>query len=133
MGFSRYRQTPPGRGGCMPGWTRWLLAPVHALALTSGAKSFEANPLLGSQALNRRGLHLARKRLALRLGARRRARLAGQFSPAGRAGFDPGGHLVLPDFPPAGQVAPPPAQIPRPRAQTPGIAHRPPPTPLLPP
>ncbi len=71
----------------MPGWTKWLLAPVHALALASSAKSFEASPLLGSPALNRRGLHLVRKRLALRLGAWRRTRLAGQLSPAERADF----------------------------------------------
>ena len=82
----------------MPGWARWLLAPLHALALAGGAKSFEANPLLGSPWLNRRGLHLARKRLAQRLGARRRAALADALSLQERTAFDRDGYLVIPDF-----------------------------------
>ena len=89
----------------MRGWTRWLLAPLHVLALAGGAKSFEANPLLGSPALNRRGLHLARKRLALRLGARRRARLADALGAAERLDFDRDGYLVIPDFLPAAEFA----------------------------
>jgi hypothetical protein len=32
----------------MPGWARWLLAPLHVLALAGGSKSFESNPLLGN-------------------------------------------------------------------------------------
>ncbi len=86
----------------MPGWTGWLLAPMHTLALATGAKSFRGNPILGSPALNRLGLHLARKRLAARLAARRRARLAAVLSPADRAAFDRDGYLAIPDFlPPA--------------------------------
>ena len=86
----------------MPGWGRWLFAPLHALALAGGGKSFEANPVLGSAVLNRRGLHIRRKLLALRLGARRRAALAGRLGPAERAAFDRDGYLVIPDFlPPA--------------------------------
>ncbi|MDO9708464.1 phytanoyl-CoA dioxygenase family protein [Paracraurococcus lichenis] len=86
----------------MPGWAQWLLAPIHALALASGAKSFEANPVLGSATLNRYGLHIARKRLALRLGARRRASLADALTPEERAAFDRDGFLVIPNLlPPA--------------------------------
>jgi hypothetical protein len=29
-------------------WRSWLLAPVHAVALASAAKSFRDNPILGS-------------------------------------------------------------------------------------
>ncbi|WP_043340756.1 phytanoyl-CoA dioxygenase family protein [Belnapia moabensis] len=86
----------------MPGWTGWLLAPMHALALATGAKSFRDNPILGSSALNRMGLHIARKRLAARLAARRRARLAAALAPGDRTAFDRDGYLALPDFlPPA--------------------------------
>jgi hypothetical protein len=46
----------------------WLLAPVHAAALCSAAKSFRDNPILGSRALNRAGLHISRVRLAAALG-----------------------------------------------------------------
>jgi len=42
----------------------WLLAPVHAAALLSAAKSFRANPILGRNALNHAGLHVARVRMA---------------------------------------------------------------------
>ncbi|WP_431270546.1 hypothetical protein [Dankookia sp. P2] len=89
----------------MAGWARWLLAPLHALALASRAKSFEANPLLGSPALNRRGLHLTRRCLAQRLGTRRRAALAGELGAEERATFDRDGFLVIPDFLPAADFA----------------------------
>jgi hypothetical protein len=86
----------------MPGPTGWLLAPWHALALASAAKSFRDNPVLGSPALNRRGLHIARKRLATRLAAGRRACLAAALPPADRAAFDRDGYLAIPGFlPPA--------------------------------
>ncbi len=85
----------------MPGWTGWLLAPLHAVALATGAKSFRDNPVLGSAALNRMGLHIARKRLAARVAARRRARLATALSSADRAAFDRDGYLAIPDFLPA--------------------------------
>ncbi|WP_158292098.1 phytanoyl-CoA dioxygenase family protein [Paracraurococcus ruber] len=86
-------------------WARWLLAPVHLLALAGQAKSFEANPLLGSSRLNRLGLHLARRRLAARLGARRRARLAALLPVAERAAFDRDGYLAIPDFLPPAEFA----------------------------
>lgn len=89
----------------MPRWASWLLAPVHALALLGGVKSFEANPVLGSPLLNRRGLHIARKRLALRMGARRRARLADALGAAERAAFDRDGYLAIPDFLPPAEFA----------------------------
>jgi hypothetical protein len=48
---------------------------------------------------------LARKRLALRLGARRRAALADALSPQERTAFDRDGYLVVPDFLPAAEFA----------------------------
>ena len=51
----------------------WLLAPVHAAALLSAAKSFRANPILGRNALNHAGLHVARVRMAAVMAAARRA------------------------------------------------------------
>jgi Phytanoyl-CoA dioxygenase (PhyH) len=89
----------------MSGPLSWLLAPIHALALAGSAKSFRDNPVLGSAALNRRGLHIGRKRLAMRMGARRRAALAHLLTPAQRADFDRDGYLVLPDFLPPERFA----------------------------
>jgi hypothetical protein len=82
----------------MGGWHRWPLLPVHALALASGAKSFEKNPFIGSQRLNRLGLHLARRTLAARLGERRRAALGAGLSEADRAAILAQGYLAKPRF-----------------------------------
>jgi hypothetical protein len=68
----------------MPAWSRWLLAPLHMLAVATGAKSFRDNPVLGSARLNRWGLHLGRKRLAQRLAAWRRRRLTPGIAAADR-------------------------------------------------
>lgn len=87
----------------MPSWSRWILVPLHLLALASGAKSFQANPLLGHPGLNRRGLHIARKRLAHRLAAARRRRLERGLSAEDRAAFLRDGYLVIPDFLPAAE------------------------------
>lgn len=75
-----------------------LLAPWWALQLLTGAKSFADNPLLGSPALNRRGLHLARVRLAQRLAAWRRRRLAPAVRAEDRAAFDSNGFVEIRDF-----------------------------------
>jgi hypothetical protein len=80
----------------------WLLAPLHAAALATGAKSFRDNPVIGSPTLNRAGLHVARVRLAHRMVERRRQRLASLVSEEDRAAFDHDGFVVKPDFlPPA--------------------------------
>lgn len=73
-------------------------SPVFALQALAGAKSFEANPLIGSERLNRWGLHAARVRLAHRLAGERRARLAARLSEADRAAFDADGFVVRADF-----------------------------------
>jgi hypothetical protein len=84
------------------GALRYLLMPWWALQLATGAKAFCDNPLIGSPALNRRGLHVARARLADRMAAARRRRLARLVTPADRAAFDRDGFVLRRDFlPPA--------------------------------
>ena len=76
---------------------RYALYPLHAAALLSGEKSFRANPLIGSPALNRRGLHVRRARLAERMADARRRRLARLVDPADAAALDRDGFLVKRD------------------------------------
>ncbi|HEY0270487.1 MAG TPA: phytanoyl-CoA dioxygenase family protein [Sphingomonas sp.] len=81
---------------------RYLLWPWWALQLATGAKAFSDNPLIGSPALNRRGLHVARVRLAGRLAAARRRRLARLVPAEDREAFDRDGFVLRRDFlPPA--------------------------------
>lgn len=82
-----------------------LLAPIWALQLATGAKSFLDNPLIGSQWLNRRGLHVARVRLAAALCASRRKRLAGKVRPEWREAFDRDGFIAIPNIVPPDQFA----------------------------
>lgn len=84
-----------------PAALSWLLAPVHAAALATGAKSFRDNPIIGSPTLNRAGLHVARMRLASRMAERRRARLAPLVAAEDRAAFARDGFVVKRDFLPA--------------------------------
>ncbi|MDP9421296.1 MAG: phytanoyl-CoA dioxygenase family protein [Pseudomonadota bacterium] len=81
----------------------WWRAPWWLLQLVTGAKSFVDNPILGSEVLNRRGLHGARLRAAHRLAWWRRGKLARDVDPADRAAFDRDGFVCLPDFLPADQ------------------------------
>lgn len=82
----------------MKKWCRYLLMPVHAAMIASGAKSFRDNPVIGSARLNRHGLHLARRHLAQRMGALRRSRLAGLISAQDRSDFERDGFLLKRDF-----------------------------------
>ena len=79
---------------------RWrlLLLPFQAIAVLSAAKAFNANPVLGSAALNRRGLHIARRQLSARIGEWRRRRLTGLLSEADRTAFERQGFIVKRDF-----------------------------------
>ena len=83
------------------GVTSWLRAPLWVAELATGAKSFIDNPVLGSPALNRRGLHIARLKLAHRIAWSRRKRLASQLSAVDREAFDRDGFVCLPNFLPA--------------------------------
>lgn len=78
-----------------------LLAPVYALQLATGAKSFLDNPLIGSRRLNERGLHVARVRLADAMCRWRRRRLARKVHPEWREAFDRDGFVAIPDIVPA--------------------------------
>jgi hypothetical protein len=80
---------------------RWWRAPLWLLALGTGAKSFVDNPILGSERLNRRGLHAARLKLAHRMAWWRRRRLAAAVPNAWREAFDRDGFVEVPDFLPA--------------------------------
>lgn len=77
---------------------RWGLAPLWAAQVFSGEKRCDRNPILGSVALNRRGLHVWRARLAHRLAAARRRSLAGAVSAPDRAAFARDGVVVRPGF-----------------------------------
>jgi len=77
------------------------LAPLHALALFTGAKSFCDNPLIGSRRLNEWGLHEKRVRAAHALAERRRARLAALVSPEDRAAFERDGFVIRHDVLPS--------------------------------
>jgi hypothetical protein len=76
----------------------WLLAPLHAAALATAAKSFRDNPILGSPGLNRAGLHVARIRAAAAMAAGRRRRLAGLIGRDDAAALDRDGFVLKPDY-----------------------------------
>jgi Phytanoyl-CoA dioxygenase (PhyH) len=80
--------------GCLS----WLLAPWHVAALATGAKSFRDNPVIGSPALNRAGLHIARVRLAHRMAEWRRHRLSALVCKEDRAAFEHDGFILKPNF-----------------------------------
>ena len=80
---------------------RAVLSPIWAAQLITGAKSFGDNPILGSPALNARGLHVARLRAAHGLAWQRRGRLASRLSAEHRAAFDRDGFVEIRDFLPA--------------------------------
>ena len=84
---------------------RWWRAPFWLLALGTGAKSFVDNPILGSERLNRRGLHVARLRLAHRLARARRRRLAAAVPAEWRERFDRDGYVEIRDFLPVSTFA----------------------------
>ena len=77
---------------------KWWRAPLWTLALATGAKSFVDNPIIGSERLNRRGLHVARLKLAHRLAWARRKRLARAVPAEWREQFDRDGFVEVRDF-----------------------------------
>lgn len=77
---------------------RWWRAPFWLFALLTGAKSFADNPILGSRRLNRAGLHVTRKRIALGLARWRRSRLARLLPAELREQFDRDGFVVIRDL-----------------------------------
>lgn len=83
----------------------WIAAPLWPLLVASGQKSFRANPLLGSAALNRLGLHVARVQVAERMAAARRARLASRIDSGLRAQYEREGFTAIEGFLPAEEFA----------------------------
>ena len=79
----------------------WWRAPLWLLAIATGAKSFADNPILGSERLNRRGLHVARAKLAHRLAWSRRRRLQSEVQDDWREQFDREGFVEIRDFLPS--------------------------------
>jgi Phytanoyl-CoA dioxygenase (PhyH) len=84
------------------GLLKWWRAPLWTLALATSAKSFVDNPILGSERLNRRGLHVSRLKLAHRLAWSRRRRLARTVPSDWREQFDRQGFVEIRDFLPPG-------------------------------
>lgn len=74
------------------------MAPIWAIQLATGAKSFLDNPLIGSRRLNRYGLHVARVRLAEFLCQWRRRRLARKVPSDWREAFDREGYVAIPNI-----------------------------------
>ncbi|WP_172295840.1 phytanoyl-CoA dioxygenase family protein [Pseudoruegeria sp. HB172150] len=77
------------------------LLPFQTLAVASGSKSFRHNRVIGSPALNRRGLHVQRVKLAEQIADARRRRLRRLASPEHREMFGELGYIsvenALPD------------------------------------
>jgi hypothetical protein len=84
----------PGPMTMRNSWYSWLLAPMHAAALASAAKSFRDNPILGSPMLNRAGLHVGRMRLAAAMAAWRRSRLVHLLRPEDACDFARDGFVL---------------------------------------
>ncbi|WP_020178038.1 phytanoyl-CoA dioxygenase family protein [Methylopila sp. M107] len=82
---------------------RWLLAPVWAAQIFTGAKSFCDNRILGDPKLNERGLHVWRIRLANKMADMRRAKLAERLDPADRDEFARNGFILKKNFLPDDQ------------------------------
>ncbi|MBD2841047.1 phytanoyl-CoA dioxygenase family protein [Erythrobacter rubeus] len=72
-----------------------VLAPIHVLQLATSAKSFLDHPLIGSERLNRMGLHKARVRIADALCRSRRRRLARHVPAEWKEAFDRDGFVVV--------------------------------------
>src|SRR5437763_6272953 len=89
-----------GRAAMVP-----LQVPLWTAQLLSGTKSFERNRVIGSRWRNERGLHVARVRLAHRVAAMRRYRLAALVTDKDRAAFERDGFVIRPNFLPEGEFA----------------------------
>jgi len=77
---------------------QYLMMPLYAAQLCTGAKSFADNPLIGSPRLNRWGLHVRRVRLAAAMADWRRLRLAEPVAPEHRAAYGELGYVRIENF-----------------------------------
>lgn len=90
--------TATGTAGRGVVWRQVVLLPLFCLSVLSSAKSFRNNPVIGSPRLNRWGLHVLRRRVAARIGLRRRNCLGALVSAEDVADFERDGFLVKPNF-----------------------------------
>ena len=77
---------------------QWILMPYFFGRLFTAAKSFEANPLIGSAELNARGLHKTRVAVANKLAEARRAKLSKFISDEDRKAYERDGFVVRRNF-----------------------------------
>lgn len=75
-----------------------LKMPLYAAELATGAKSFHANPLIGSRRLNEAGLHVKRATLAETMADQRRRRLEGLVSADARRSYAEDGFICTRDL-----------------------------------
>ncbi len=79
-----------------------MSSPLQAISWLLGAagkeKSFRANPIIGSQRLNRMGFHRKRVELAAKMASMRRSRLASKLDSADRAAIDEQGFVIKSDY-----------------------------------
>ena len=75
-----------------------LKLPIDAVRVFSGAKSFQANAVLGSRRLNKLGLHTARVRASERMADMRRKRLRDTVSADVRDQYAAKGYVRIDDF-----------------------------------
>ena len=75
-----------------------LLLPVHLAGIFTGQKDFTKNPILGSHWLNRKGLHVVRKRASHILCQRRRERIAARLPQEWTQSYQTQGCVFLSDF-----------------------------------
>ncbi len=75
-----------------------LKAPLWIAGIAGSDKNFADNRILGSEALNRRGLHVGRIKLAAQMAKSRRQRLARELDPADVASFERDGILIKKDL-----------------------------------
>ena len=80
---------------------RYLMSPLWPLAILSSDKSLVRNPVLASEALNRRGLHRWRVATAAAMAGRRRRAMAAALPAEARAAFERDGFFRTEDFLPA--------------------------------
>lgn len=75
-----------------------LLSPLYALQLASGAKSFADNPIIGSKALNKMGLHSKRVSIAMDMADKRRRSLSHLVTPDQRREYEENGFVKIENF-----------------------------------
>lgn len=81
----------------------WIHYPIWLAELFTGAKSFKANPVIGSERLNRWGLHAARVWLAYWISRLRMAMFAPGVPKAERVAFQRQGYLLKENYLPPAQ------------------------------